>query len=114
MSANPDTKNVSGSKLCRRDRGIWAKCADIWLRGNMSSTCRQRSQPRLPSTCAAAIDVSTSVANVSNVVACMSAASPDVSAAAVDIRPLDAALAEVSTPVDDASAYFCLHERCSC
>ncbi len=25
------TKNVSGSKLCRHDRGILAKCADIWL-----------------------------------------------------------------------------------
>ena len=33
MSANPDTKNVSGSKLCPHDRGILAKCADIWLLG---------------------------------------------------------------------------------
>ncbi len=31
MLANPDTKNVSGSKLCRQDRGIWAKCTNIWL-----------------------------------------------------------------------------------
>ncbi len=29
----PTQKNVSGSKLCRRDRGILAKCADIWLSG---------------------------------------------------------------------------------
>jgi hypothetical protein len=27
----PTQKNVSGSKLCRHDRGIWTKCADIWL-----------------------------------------------------------------------------------
>ena len=26
-------KKVSGSKLCCRDRGIWAKCDDIWLSG---------------------------------------------------------------------------------
>ncbi len=42
MSANPDTKNVSGSKLCRRDRGISAKSANIWLSGrhvaDMSAT----------------------------------------------------------------------------
>ncbi len=35
-------KNVSGSKLCCHDRGIWAKCADIWLLWqhvtNMSTT----------------------------------------------------------------------------
>jgi hypothetical protein len=38
----PTQKNVLGSKLCRRDRGILAKCADIWLSGrhvaNMSAT----------------------------------------------------------------------------
>jgi hypothetical protein len=33
MSANPDRKNVSGSKLCRRDGGILAKSDDIWLSG---------------------------------------------------------------------------------
>ena len=27
----PTQKIVSGSTLCRHDRGIWAKCADIWL-----------------------------------------------------------------------------------
>ncbi len=35
-------KNVSGSKLCRRDRGIWVKCDNIWLSGrhvaNMPAT----------------------------------------------------------------------------
>jgi hypothetical protein len=29
----PTHKNVSGSKLCWHDRGILAKCADIWLSG---------------------------------------------------------------------------------
>ena len=42
MSANPDRKNVSGSKLCRRDGGILAKSDDIWLSGrhvaDMSAT----------------------------------------------------------------------------
>ena len=43
MPANPDTKKiVSGSKLCRPNRGILAKSADIWLSGrhvaNMSAT----------------------------------------------------------------------------
>ncbi len=42
MSANHDTKNVSGSKLCHHDRGIWAKCANIQLLwrhvANMSAT----------------------------------------------------------------------------
>jgi hypothetical protein len=29
----PTQKNVSGSKLCCHERGILAKCADIWLSG---------------------------------------------------------------------------------
>jgi hypothetical protein len=29
----PTQKNVWGSKLCWHDRGISAKCADIWLSG---------------------------------------------------------------------------------
>ncbi len=40
-------KNVSGSKLCRHDRGILAKCADIWLSGrhvaDMSATFSAKS-----------------------------------------------------------------------
>jgi hypothetical protein len=38
----PTQKNVSGSKLCQHDRGILAKCANIWLSGqhvaDMSAT----------------------------------------------------------------------------
>jgi hypothetical protein len=38
----PTQKNVSESKMCRHDRGILAKCADIWLSGrhvaDMSAT----------------------------------------------------------------------------
>ncbi len=38
----PTQEKVSGSKLCRRDRGIWEKCDDIWLLGrhvaDMSAT----------------------------------------------------------------------------
>ena len=50
MSANPDTKNVSGSKLCCHDRGISAKCANIWLLqrhvANMSATLSAKCKNR--------------------------------------------------------------------
>ena len=41
-SANPDTKKVSGTKLCRHDLAESAKSADFWLSGrhvaDMSAT----------------------------------------------------------------------------
>jgi len=41
-SAIPDTKNVSGTNLCRLVGGLSAKCADFWLSGrhvaDMSAT----------------------------------------------------------------------------
>ena len=55
---------------------------------------------------ATVIDVSTSVANGSAVVACVSAASVYVSAATVDLCPLDAVIADVSNAVVDANTYF--------
>ena len=43
----PTEKNVSGSKLCRRDGGILAKSDDIWLSGrhvaDMSATFSAKS-----------------------------------------------------------------------
>ena len=49
MLANSNTKKLSGSKLCRRDRGIWAKCANIWLlwrhAGNMLATFSAKLDP---------------------------------------------------------------------
>ena len=51
----PTEKNVSGSKLCRRDGGILAKSDDIWLSGrhvaDMSATFSAKGAWAAEATC---------------------------------------------------------------
>jgi hypothetical protein len=46
VSANPDTKNVSGSNCVAATGAFWPKVPTIGCWGDMLPTCRQLSQPR--------------------------------------------------------------------